>query len=381
MSNSIEMNTVQNGVFVAPVAEAVESKKGLVEKAKEVVAAAAEKATVVGKAFVDHEAGQALQESNSKQIAEGKAAISANIKKGLETAGNRYFEVLSMPIAPIANLKTKEFTPDENASGLTNFVKKALNANANMFTTIAVGTEKFAREVGSKTYTVLDQGLSYLTNVLECVGLGNLGRLIQKTLAIAISALVRAVFQTVSQIAHVVPVALFLVGCVVAAAAAIKLAQEAITGTITLALLAKQSKDNQDLEAQVAAQQAENVALRQLTDQLQVRLAKLEANTPERAQAESEFDGFLSRVEGEELEAEESEEEATPAPVVVTPAPGMSRGKKVAYTTVGLGVVSGLAAAALNRQAVASAFVTYAPALAARVAPYIPAFIKTAVGM
>ena len=147
-SNPIEMSTVVNGAFVAPAVETVEPKKGLVEKAKEVGAKAVETVKVGATAFVDQEANKDLQAVRSKEIAEAKEQISTKIKTGLETLGNKYYEVLSMPIAPIANLKTKEFTPDENASGLTNFVKKAINADVNLAKTIAVGSEKFAREVG-----------------------------------------------------------------------------------------------------------------------------------------------------------------------------------------------------------------------------------------
>lgn len=381
------MNVVRDGQVLPLDPVVAEPKKSALaaagEKVKAVGAAAVETAKVVGTAFVDQEASKALQEVRSTEIAEAKANISAKIKTGLETAGDKYYQVLSMPIAPIANLKTKEFTPDENASGLTNLVKKALNADANLFKTIAVGTEKFAREAGAKTYTVIDQGLSYFTNLLECVGLGNLGRLIQKTLAIVISAIVRAVLQTVSQVAHVVPVALFLAGCVVAAVAAIKLAQEAITGTILLATVVKQNKEIQDLKAQ-------NAALRQL----ETRLAKVEADVVS-------IDEFLTDVENEESESEEvgfnddaealrsaqvEEDETTDiAPLFsdidTTPAPRMSKAKKAAYGTAALTLVGGVTAALLNRQAVVNAAYTYAPALAARVAPFIPAVVRNAVGL
>lgn len=372
-SNNIEMREVQNGVFIAPVAETVEPKNGLVEKVKAAGAAAVETAKEVGAAFVNEEANKKLQGKKSAEIAEAKEQISTKIKTGLETLGNKYYEVLSMPIAPIANLKTKEFTPDENASGLTNFVKKAINADVNLAKTIAVGSEKFAREVGSKTYTVIDQGLSYFTNLLECVSLGNLGRLIQKTLAIVISAIVRAVLQTVSQIAQVVPVALFLGGCVVAAVAAIKLAQEAITGTILLATVVKQNKDIQDLKA-------ENAALRQLNEE-QANVNEIHGMFIKNMGTRMQIVEETVEAHNEDLETLFTEEEAAPAvatPTVATPTLAQSRRKKAAYTLLGLGTLGTLAIAAFNRQAVADAAVSFGTAALNRAAPYGQALLMKA---
>lgn len=212
------------------------------------------------KPLIDQEANIAAQAEDFANADANRLALGTRIQNGLTTIGNKAYDFVSMPIAPMANAKTVEFVRNPKDNGITNLYKKVGNTTFNLSKTIANKGEGFSRKAGEQTFTAIDGAFGKLSAAVSNVnkGTGNFVLAIGKTIAIAISYAVRTIFLAISQLFQVAPAAMLVGTGVLTAVAVAEGVREFVTAPglaiLTLAGMKKSSEQEEkinDLQRQI----------------------------------------------------------------------------------------------------------------------------------